>query len=397
MLGSVVEASGIIGANVAKAIPTMGVWAKWINANGGIACHPVQVYSHDSASDPGKASAGVQDAVKSRKAIGMVANFIPLSISGFKSAVDQLGVPAVGGDLFSTTWWSDPLFYPVGTHVDALAVGGTIAASSLAENSRVAVVYCIEAAVCPPYKDAIKRNAAESGYEVVYDAQVSITAPDYTTQCQSAKSAGAQTISLLIESSAVTRLARSCAGLGYYPRLAAGSLAATFDQNDKNVQRTSLSFASASNDWFTADSAGQKEFQAAMKQYAPTLKLDPTTALAWADGMMIKAAIERLGPSAVGVPITTQMLRKGLSMIENETLKDMIKPTSFSPSQGLHPPTACYYTMTFSRPGATAGQSTEGASGCLKSLGASKQSSDPWSDWRAHRLRSLATASRENA
>lgn len=86
------------------------------------------------------------------------------------------------------------------------------------------------------------------------------------------------------------------------------------------MQQTSLSFASASNDWFTADSAGQREFQAAMKQYAPTLKLDPTTALAWADAMMVKAAIERLGPSAVGVPITTDMLRKGLSMIKNETL-----------------------------------------------------------------------------
>jgi branched-chain amino acid transport system substrate-binding protein len=374
VLGSVVEYSGIIGANVGSAIPVMGAWAKWINANGGIACHPVVVYSQDSASDPGKASSQVQDLVKNRKAIGLVANFVPLSISGFKSAVDSLKVPVVGGDLFSTTWWSDPLFYPVGTHVDANAAGSTISAASGGAN-KVAVIYCIEAAVCPPYKDAIKKNAAANGYSVVYDVQVSITAPDYTTQCQSAKNAGATQISMIVEGSGVSRIARSCANIGYFPKFAVASLGATFDQNDENVKKMTPTIASAANDWFTAGSAGQKEFQEAIKRYAPTLTLNATAPLAWADGMMVKAAIEKLGPSAVGVPITTDMLRKGLSMIKNETLKDMIRPTSFSPTQGVNPPTPCYYSMIFSS-ASSPGKWAKGPNGCLKGLaGASSISS----------------------
>lgn len=378
ILGSVVEYSGIIGANVGSAIPVMGAWAKWINANGGIACHPVVVYSQDSASDPAKASSAVQDLVKNRKAIGLVANFVPLSISGLKSAVDSLKVPVVGGDLFSTTWWSDPLFYPVGTHVDANAAGSTISAAS-AGADKVAVIYCIEAAVCPPYKDAIKKNAAANGYSVVYDVQVSITAPDYTTQCQSAKNAGATQISMIVEGSGVSRIARSCASIGYFPKFAVASLGATFDQNDQNVQKMTPTIASAANDWFTAGSAGQKEFQDAMKRYAPTLKLSATSPLAWADGMMVKAAIEKLGQSAVGVPITTEMLRKGLSMIKNETLKDMIRPTSFSPSRGVNPPTPCYYSMIFSSPEAP-GKWSKAPSGCLKGLAGASSSTDGTAD-----------------
>lgn len=367
VLGSVVSASGIIGANVGSAIPVLGAWAKYINATGGIACHPVQLFSQDDASDPGKASSAVQDLVQNRKAIGLVGNFIPLSISGFKSALDKAKVPAVGGDLFSTTWWSDPLFYPVGTHVDANATGSTL---SLVKEGfdKVAVIYCIEAAVCPPYKDAIKKNASANGYEVVYDVQVSITAPDYTTQCQSAKNAGAEQINMIVEGSGVSRIARSCASIGYFPRFAVASLGATFDINDKNVQKMSPTIASAANDWFTSGSAGQKEFQDAMKRYAPTLKLDPTAPLAWADGMMVKAAIEKLGAAAEGVPITTEMLRKGLSLVKNETLKDMIRPTSFSPDQGVNPKTPCFYSMIFSKPGSPVGRWEKASSGCLKGL-----------------------------
>ncbi len=365
VLGQVVSFSGFIGANVGSAVPVLGAWAKHINAQGGIACHPVQLFSADDASDPGKSSAAVQDLVKNKKAIGLVANFVPLSISGFKSALNSVKVPAVGGDLYSTTWWSDPLFYPVGTYVDGNAIGSTVSVAKGGAN-KVASIYCIEAAICPPYNQAVKRGAANGGYQVVYDVQITVTAPDYTTQCQSAKNAGATQLSMIVEGSTVSRFARSCAAIGYFPKFAVASLGATFAPTDENVRKMSVTIASASNDWYSSDSAGQKTFQDAMKRYAPTLKLDPTSPLAWADGMMVKAAIEKLGAAAVGVPITTEMLRKGLSMIKNETLQDMIKPTSFSPSQGVNPKTPCYYSMVFSKAGSPPGRWEDASSGCLK-------------------------------
>lgn len=363
VLGQVVEYSGIIGANVGSAIPVLGVWSKYINAHGGIACHPVQVFSEDDASDPSRAASQVKDLVQTRNAIGLVGDFIPLSISGFKSALDQVKVPAIGGDLFSTTWWTDPLFYPVGTNVEANAFGSTAAVAKTGAD-KVAVIYCIEAAVCPPYKDAVKNNADKGGYKVVYDVQVSITAPDYTSQCQSAKAAGANQISMIVEGSGVSRIARSCAAIDYFPKLSVASLGATFDPQDKNVQKMTIAIASAAADWFSTDSKGQQQFQEAMSKYAPSLKLDPTAPLAWADAMMVKAAIEKLGPAAEGVPITTAMLREGLSKIKDETLDGMIKPNSFNPTQGDNPKNSCYFADQFSTPGRWKAL----GSGCLTGL-----------------------------
>ena len=370
ILGQVTEASGIIGANNGQAIPVLQAWAKYINANGGIACRSVQVISQDSASDPAKASAQVRDLVQNKKAVALVANFVPLSISGFKSAVDELKVPVVGGDLFNSIWWADPLFYPVGTHVTAQAVGSTTAMAK-AGADKVAVIYCIEGAICPPYKDAIRQYADSSGYSVVYDVQVSLTQPDFTSQCQSAKNAGATAINMIVDGSAVGRVARSCAAIGYFPKLAVASLGATFDQNDKNVRKASVSIASATHDWYSTEVPGQKALQESMKRYAPTVKLNSTAPLAWADGMMVKVAIEKLGAKALGVPITSVMVREGLAMVKNETLGGLVKPNSFSPTQGVNPPNPCYFAFVFSPPGKE-GQWARATDGCMTGLKSSQ-------------------------
>jgi branched-chain amino acid transport system substrate-binding protein len=346
VLGQVVSASGIIGANVGSALPAMQAWAKAMNAGGGIACHPVTVLGRDDASDPGKASSAVQDLVQNKKAVAVVGAFVPLSISGFKSAVDKEKVPVIGGDLFSTTWWTDPLFYPVGTYVNANAFGSSQALAA-GGAKKVAVIYCIEAGVCPPYKDAVVQNAGRGGYSVVYQKQVSITQPTFTSECQSAKDAGATQINMILEGGGVARFANSCAQLGYYPKFAVASLGATFDTGNVAVKKMTVTIASAANDWFTTTVPGQVEFQNAMKRYAPNLKLDPTAILAWADGMMVKAAIERLGSSAHGIPVTTEMIFKGLSMVKGETLKGLIAPNSFSPSRGPNPKNNCYFTDQF--------------------------------------------------
>jgi branched-chain amino acid transport system substrate-binding protein len=346
VLGQVVSSAGLIGQNVGSAVPTLQAWAKAVNARGGIACHPVQVVSQDDGSDPARAASAVSDLVRNRKAVALVANFVPLSISGFHSAVAKEGVPVIGGDLFSLDWWQDGLFYPVGTYVDANGIGATAAAAKKG-GDKVGVLYCLESSVCPPYKDAVKRGAAANGYSVVYDAQVSLTQPDFTPQCQNAKNAGATQISSLIDGSAVARLARSCASIGYYPKLAIGSLAATFDQGDPNIRRATLSLASASGPWFDTGIPGQKEYLDSMSRYAGSLTLNPSSSLAWIDGMMAEKALEKLGASARTTAITTEMIRTGLSMIKNETLDGMVAPTTFSPSRGPNPKNMCYFPVDF--------------------------------------------------
>ena len=346
VIGQVTTASGVIGPDVGSAATVSQVWARYINANGGIACHPVQVLTRDDGSDPSKSQSEVNDVVGNGHAQALFADFVPISIAGFQSAVDKASVPVIGGDLFSTVWWSDPNFYPVGTYVSSNAIGSTAAVAKTG-HTKVAVLYCIEAAICPPYKDAVVSGAAKNGYQVVYNSQVTITAPDYTSVCQNAKNAGATQISMIVDGSAVSRIARSCLSIGYNVPMAVASLGSTFPKSDANVQKMTVTLASAAAPWFLSNTPALAAFQSAMHTYAPSLPTDPTTIVAWADGMMLKTAIEKLGAAARNGPITTSMIKKGLEMVRNETLGGLVAPTSFSPNNGPNPHNPCYFPATF--------------------------------------------------
>jgi branched-chain amino acid transport system substrate-binding protein len=350
-IGQVVSASGLIGQSVGTAVPALAAWAAATNASGGLACHPVVLNTVDDASDPARSNAGVANLVQNKKAVAIVGSYVPISIAGFRTAINKFKVPAVGGDNFSLPWWQDPLFYPVGTYVDVNAFGSTTAVAKIGKK-KVAILYCVEAGICPPYKDAVKGAAAKSGYQVVYESQVTITAPDYSSACQSAKAAGADQISMIIDAPAVSRLARSCAQIGYTPAFAIASLAVSFDRGDANIRKNTATLASAAAPWFEpVINKGQGEFLAAMKKYAPGLELDPTTSLAWANGQMLKAAIVNLGKGARDVPITSEMIRKGLSMVKGETLNGMIAPNSYSPTRGPNPKDMCYFPAQFTANG----------------------------------------------
>lgn len=347
VLGQVLAASGLIGQDLGSAKPTLSVWAHYINDHfGGLACHPVQVYSEDDASDPGRSASDVNDLVQNKHAKALVANMVPISISGFRSALDQAKIPAIGGDLFTLDWNQDPLMYPVGTYVDANAYG-SMQSLAAAGHTKVAVLYCVEAPICPSYKDAVVKYASKANATVVYTTSVSITQPDYTSVCQSAKNAGATQLAMILDGAAIGRLARSCEGIGYVVPYSVASLGATYDKQDPNVRAMTVTVASAAVPWFRSDSPAESEFQSAMKTYAPSLTLDPTTILTWADGMMVKAAIDKLGPSARNTDITAEMILRGLTQIQNETLGGLIAPQSYNPQRGANPPNMCYFPALF--------------------------------------------------
>jgi branched-chain amino acid transport system substrate-binding protein len=346
VIGQSTTASGLVGQNVGSAVPTLQAWAKYINSQGGLACHPVRVISLDDASDSGKAQANVEDLVQNQKAVVLVANFVPLSISGFRAGVDKTNVPAIGGDLFTPDWWADPLLYPVGTNTDATAYGGTASVASRGGN-KVAIMYCLEASFCPSYRTAVQNYAPKGGYSVVYSAQVSLTQPDFTSQCQGAKNAGATQISNIVDASAVSRIARSCATLGYYPKMAIAALAASFDQNDANLKKATVTLGTQAAPWFDSGIPAQKLYLETMSRYAPTLQLNPASSLAWAAAMMLKKAVDTLGPSAKTSPLTTALIRTGLAKIRNETLDGMVAPTTFSATSGNNPKNMCYFPVIF--------------------------------------------------
>jgi branched-chain amino acid transport system substrate-binding protein len=352
VIGQVTEASGIMGQNTGSSAPVVAAWAKHVNdAYGGLACHKVKLLLGDDQSDPGRAAAFVDDFVN-RGAVGFVGNFVQLSVSGFRSAINKHGTPAVGGDGFAADWTEDPLMYPVGTGFKALAFGTMASLAQTTGAKKVAVIYCIESAACPLFFRSIRDNAASIGASVVHDAGVSITSTDFTAFCQNAKNAGATQITALLDGSSISRLGRSCASIGYAVPFAVGSLGATFTKTDPNLRSRTVTLASSVQSWFDSGGGpGQAEFLAAMRDYVPNLGLDPASVLAWSDGMMLKAALDRLGAEAREHDITPAMIRRGLAMLKGETLGGLVAPTTFDPSRGANAENPCWFPVVFGHDG----------------------------------------------
>ena len=348
VVGQTGSFSGLVGAAVGGSRTGLAVWAKDVNARGGIACHPVVLYQEDDGSDPSKAAANAQDLAQSKHVVAYVGIFDPIVISGFRSVDDQNNLPTVGGDGVTTDWNQDPNLYPVGGSTIATYLGGVKYAVDQG-NKKVAYFYCVEASACAQGHDAAggpNGFMAKAGADYIYQTSISITQSDYTAECQNAKNAGAQAILVSADGASLTRVARSCAGLSYRPTIVGQSIEFSISQaNDANLQADHFTLASAVVPWMQSDVPAAAAFTAAMRTYAPGVAADGSTAQAYQSGRMLEAAIGKLGDTVRNGPITSAMIRQGLGMIKDETLGGAIAPTTYTPGQ-VHPPIPCYFTVT---------------------------------------------------
>jgi branched-chain amino acid transport system substrate-binding protein len=355
VIGQVGSFSGLVGQVVSSGRTGLAVWAKDVNAHGGIACHPVQIYSEDDASDTAKSSQDVQDLVQNKHAVALVGSFVPISVAGFRSGVESAKVPAVGGDLLGPDWNQSPYMFPQGA-----GIGGQIygAYRQAVQNghTKLAMFYCVEASICTnAYNVTVKQGKAKAaGAQVVYEAQVSLTANDFTAQCQNAKNAGADLLGLAVDGPTMGRIARSCATLGYHPAIATVAVAIGAAQSqDSNLRGNTISIASPVTPWTESSSPAQQAYRAALARYAPSQPADGPSAVAWASGKMLEAALGKVDAEARKGPITTALVLKGLGLIKKETLGGLIGPISYVSGRPT-PDNDCTYFVLLKSEGWTA-------------------------------------------
>ncbi|HEX3899311.1 MAG TPA: ABC transporter substrate-binding protein [Mycobacteriales bacterium] len=354
-IGEVGAFSGLVGASIPGAHAALPVWVRYINSEGGIACHPVVLYQDDDESNPAISSSDVHTLAQSDHVAAIVGNWVPLDVAGFRQAVESVKIPAVGGDMVTTDWNESPYMYGVGGAARAQFVG-SVAGLAKQGLTRIAIFYCIESTACTSYNAALgaQGGAAHNGQKVVYTAATSLTQPDFTSQCENAKKANAQVIVAAGDDSYVQRAARSCAGINYYPVMALSATQGDFDKSDPNMRKDGASLGSAAVPYVLDNTPALQAFHDAMKEYAPTAPVENSAIVTWSDGMMFKAAIDALGPSARTEDITPALVMKGLSKIKNETLGGLIPPTTYGAGGGSSSPSPeilCYYPMLFGHTG----------------------------------------------
>jgi branched-chain amino acid transport system substrate-binding protein len=346
VIGQVGTFSGLAGGVFASAQPGLQVWVKSINARGGLAGHPVVLYSQDDQANPSRTGAIARDMIQNKKIQAFVAAQVPLTVNGLAQVADPAKVPVIGGDVGSDTWYSDPNFYPnASSPFDA---GGTVVRYLVTtqHKTKYGVIYCIEANGCTRAKQAAVDDGGveRAGGTVVYQSQTSLGTTDFTQQCLAARRAGAEMLAVYADGATMGRVATSCAQQGYKPVLLNGSSAVAAETADR-PELDGLTVFDTQFPWTSSTTPAEQEYQKALKDYAPGLRSSPASASAWSTGKLLETVVAKLGTKATDGPLTTALIQQGLWEIKGETLGGLF-PGKLTFNKGKPAsPAPCAYIM----------------------------------------------------
>src|SRR6516165_5864695 len=296
------------GATVAPA------WAAWINANGGIDGHPVQVIVMDDKGDPATAQAAGQQFIADGTSAIIVSS--DNLVSAFDSAAIAKGIPLISGAANSTDWYSKPgMFVTVTGTVPGLA-GQVAVAAKYGHAKKFANLYCAEIAACAQAGPILQQVAKASGIGYVGLA-VSSTAPSYTAQCLQLKQDGVDYAQLNFTSSAAVRFIQNCQAQGYNPtwgssEQAVGTTFATIP----NLTLFGPAYAFPS----VANAPPADQFRSVMEKYATNSNWREGAASFTWDGLQALAQAVKDENIPAATALTAANVTAGLYSFKNENL-----------------------------------------------------------------------------
>ncbi len=310
-IGNVSTLSGVIGETVAPVRSALEIFVASQNACGGLNGHKIKLYIEDDQGDPSTASSKVQGLIQSKKVLALVGNIQVLTIDAVIPVVKRFGIPLIGGDLASNTWFTNPLLFPQGTAPAAVAYGYLQGATRYFKKTNVGDMWCLEIPRgCEQNDRAFKELAPQFGATVKKSIQASITSPSYVQQCLDFKSSGVEALALLVDAPTMVRLARSCEQVGYFPNIMPTPLGVGNQKQFLNGNKWLGNAYMPLNyfPWFASETPAQKYWQAAARKYNPGADMGTMSSAGWTAGALLVAAAAELSPTA---PTSADLL-KGL-------------------------------------------------------------------------------------
>lgn len=330
-IGSVGAQSGVVGASV-NGTNAIRAWVAYINAKGGLNCHPVKYVVADDGSDPSRNQADIQQLVEQDHVIAFVYNDAPLDGQASVAYLNQHRIPVIGTESAEGWAYSSPMFFLQGDNgpvqdQDLFNNAAYIEGKQGHRNAAVGIFACVEAQACSTVYSAGPGYAQKAGLRLVYRAQVSLTQPDFTAECQSAKSAGAQAIMLYVDVNSIDRVLRSCSSIDYHPQYAAYSLAAALSTANDPLAN-GLIAALGDLPWLVTSNSAVQQFRQTMAQYAPGAEVGLKETLAWAAAKLFELAGQNLSE-----PPTSDSILQGLWAIKNQNLGGLTPALTFTKDQ----------------------------------------------------------------
>jgi branched-chain amino acid transport system substrate-binding protein len=259
---------------------------------GGLRCHPIKFITADDGGDPSRNEAATQQLVEQNHVVAFVYNDGPLASEGSVAYLTQHHLPAIGTGGLEPAYKEHPNFFPqTAVGDDAVPAGmiGIIRQLSAIERQHVGLISCIEAQECSQAKTQTPKYEHRIGFKIVYNGSASLTAPSYTSQCLSAKKAGVQALSLVLDPSSIHRAAANCRAAGYTGKFATVSTVVTADDaSDPNLNH--LVFTSPVKPWVTTSNAQIALMEQVLARYAPGVSPVGSAAMGWTSAQLFAAS-----------------------------------------------------------------------------------------------------------
>jgi branched-chain amino acid transport system substrate-binding protein len=348
LIGQVGDFSGIVGVAGQPMRSALAVWVKAVNAQGGLAGHPVRLISIDTQGNAAKAQTAVRSLVEDKHVVAIVGAYVALTMPAITKYMNDKKVPVIGGELASYDWFRNPMFFPQGS-TTRLALFGILQATVAENKPKMSLFYCTEVAVCQDTRTQMHAYADKAGVDLVYDAQVSLAQPDFTAQCLNAQRAGAQALMIVMDGGSLARIARDCGRQGYRPALWTGASVFT-DAQKSNPDLEGIRAVAQTFPWMLSATPAQRAYQEALQRYDPHSPPAGTASMSWTSAELFRAAVEARGDRATRGPITTQLVLDGLYSLRDAVLGGLA-PRSLSFRRGAdgHLGARCYWIVGISR------------------------------------------------
>lgn len=337
-IGLLCACSGPEASSIGITNEVFQAWGKYVNSLGGINGQKVQITVMDDSDNP---TTSVTDAEKliSQDHVTVLVDNTNVD-TGWAKYAQQHKVPVVGIITSSSEMYSNPDFFPEGQTQQSVNTAEAYAAKKMG-GTKLALMYCAEAAVCAEGVAPLKTAAASLKVPLVYSTSITYDAPNYTAQCVAAKQAGADVLWIAQAVTATLAAGNSCVQQGYTPIeldddggiTAAVLNAPAFNNHIISVQ-PDIPFSVKST-------PGMKNMYAQLQKFDPNAlapaNLGAEVQQTWATGALIQAA-GKLGGSSSSADFIN-----GLYKLHNATLGGLTTPLTYA--RGKAHPINCWFYL----------------------------------------------------
>jgi len=349
VIGSVGPLSGLVGSTLKPGVDGLRVWTQWINDNGGVNGHPVQLLTADDQADPSRHRALVQELVDDRGVVAFVMNGEALSGAGSISFHQERQIPVIGSEGGAQYFYDNSMYFPQmssGEHLVLMQLGATAQWALANGITKYGSLVCQEAQVCNDSDRLSNEYSDDFGLELVYSAQASLAKPDFTAECLNAQSAGVEIFGVGMDGNSLSRIAASCARQGFYPIYAsAASIVAPKHLTDPNIP--GILIGSPVAGFPLTQLPAVQEFMDAFARYAPDVEVRVAHMTGWVAGKLFERAASR-----IEAPTTAEVL-EGLWRIQDDDLEGLTHPLTFTRGDTARAAT-CWWAVVASKDGYSA-------------------------------------------